>query len=137
MPLPEKATQTLPPSVSTRSNESAIFSLTASLQELGSATASDLQACDRSSTSEREALQLRQVRRCSSTAVRSTGASSRVLRASILVNTDLHCIGHSPLCRSLLCRTLFQRIPQQLEGAEHFAAQRGLGGADGSGDLPV
>src|SRR4051794_26798989 len=99
MPALEKATQTVPASVSTRSNESAI----SSRHERGCTTASDLTTSASPSTSERDSPQLRQVRRCFSTAVSSIGGSSPVRRASILVNTDLHCIRH-PL--------LLQRVAQ-------------------------
>src|SRR5437868_7826803 len=128
MPLFEKATQTLPAAVSTRSYESTQALLTSSRQECAGATASDFTACTSVSTSEVDSLQLRQVFRCCSTAVCSIGASSRVRRASMRVSAALHCI-----CDSLL----FQRVPEQLERPEHFPPQRGLGRADGLGDLRV
>src|SRR3954453_6310498 len=112
------ATQTSP----TRSNESAIASLHASLHETGGTSASALTACTSCSTSSCDSSQLRQVRRCSSTAVLSIGASSRVRSASIRVNTFLHCIRH-PLA--------LQCIPEQLQRPEHFASQRGLRRPDG------
>src|SRR3954466_1936746 len=119
-----KATQTSP----TRSNESAIASLHASLHETGGTSASDLTACTSCSTSSCDSSQLRQVRRCSSTAVLSIGASSRVRSASIRVNTFLHCIRH-PLA--------LQCIPEQLQRPEHLAPQRGLGLTYSLGDFRV
>src|SRR3954451_3304948 len=107
------ATQTSP----TRSNESAIASLHASLHETGGTSASDLTACTSCSTSSCDSSQLRHVRKCASTAVLSIGASSRVRSASIRVNTFLHCIRH-PLA--------LQCIPQQLQRPEHLASPRGL-----------
>src|SRR6266516_2826786 len=102
MPLFEKATQTSPAAVSTRSYEStqAVFT-----------------ACTSVSTSEVDSLQLRQLFRCCSTAVCSIGASSRVRSASMRVNAALHCI-----CDSLL----FQRVSQQLQRPKHFPPQRRL-----------
>src|SRR5437868_3331239 len=128
MPLFEKATQTLPAAVSTRSYESTQALLTSSRQECAGATASDFTACTSESTSEVDSLQLRQLFRCCSTAVCSIGASSRVRSASMRVNAALHCI-----CDSLL----FQRVSQQLQRPEHFPPQRRLRGADGLGDLRV
>src|SRR5438270_10152566 len=116
------ATQTSP----TRSNESAIASLHVSTHDTGGTSASDLTACTSCSTSSCDSSQLRHVRRCSSTAVFSIGASSRVRSASIRVNTFLHCIRH-PL--------LLQCIAEQLQRPEHFPPQRGLGLTNCLGDL--
>src|SRR5947199_2218824 len=118
------ATHTSP----TRSNESAIASLHVFTHDAGGTSASDLTACTSCSTSSCDASQLRQVRRCSSTAVFSIGASSRVRSASIRVNTFLHCIRH-PLA--------LQCIPEQLQRPEHFAPQRGLRLTNCFGDLRI
>src|SRR3954454_10850973 len=119
-----KATHTSP----TRSNESAIASLHVWAHDTGGTSASDLTACTSCSTSSCASSQLRQVRRCASTAVLSMGASSRVRSASIRVNTFLHCIRH-PLA--------LQCIPEQLQRPEHFASQRGLRRPDGLRDFRV
>src|SRR5436190_1864876 len=127
-PRSVNATHTVSPLAVMRAYESLHLPVTASRHERGGAAASDLMVCAKTSTSATDSLQLRQSPMCSWISSRSVEASSPVRMASMRVRTDLHRMGDS---------FFLQRIPQELQGAKDFSAQRGLGRADGPGDFSV
>src|ERR1051326_4849385 len=127
-PRSVNATHTVSPLAVICAYESLHLPVTVSRHERGGAAARDLMVCAKTSTSATESLQLEHLPMCSWISSRSVEGSSPVRRASMRVRTDLHRMGDS---------SFLQRIPQELQGAKDFAAQRGLGRADGLGDFSV